>query len=131
VPAPHFIVVHCIDILPRGAPAIGQRVRTASAVARAGRNFRPEIVTGFGRHVAVSQITLAAAPFARTASGSCGNSLPFNLAANGNCTLSYTFGPNVFGPVSQPFSVTATGTGASGFTLQGNGIDRIFKNGFE
>lgn len=79
----------------------------------------------------VSQITLAAAPFNRTASGSCGNSLPFNIAANDNCTLSYSFSPPTYGPSSQPFTVTATGTGANGFTLKGNGTDIIFANGFQ
>jgi uncharacterized repeat protein (TIGR01451 family) len=100
----------------------------------AGTTSAADVVTlgndGLGT-LTVSQITLAAAPFNRTATGTCGNSLPFNLAANDNCTLSYTFGPNAFGPVSQPLTVTATGTGATGFTLEGNGIDRIFANGFD
>ena len=86
-----------------------------------------------GGALRISGITLAAPPFNRTAAGTCGNSLPFNIAASGGCTLSYTYSPPalLYGPANQSFTVTETGTGTTSFSLQGNSIDRIFVDGFE
>lgn len=81
----------------------------------------------------ISGLTLAAAPFARTAAGTCGNSLPKTLAPAESCTLSYTFTPSAGGSAMQTFTFTTDGVGDSGFTLTGSGQlpDPIFKDSFE
>ncbi len=86
-----------------------------------------------GGTLRISGITVALPPFTRTIAGTCGNTLPINIAASGGCTLSYTYSPPVlvYGPANQSFTVTETGTGTTSFSLKGNGIDRIFADGFE
>lgn len=81
----------------------------------------------------VSGLSVALAPFTRTAAGTCGNSLPFNIAVGTDCTLSYAFSPSVAGSASQGFTVNRNGTGATTFSLTGNGVlvDAVFANGFE
>ena len=88
--------------------------------------------TGAGS-LQVNSLTFAAAPFARTTDGTCGNSLPITLAAGASCTLTYTFAPTTAGVQSQAFTVSNNGTGGSGsFTLTGTGVgDRIFQDGFD
>ena len=85
------------------------------------------------RALKVTGITFALSPFSRTTTGSCGNSLPITIAASGGCTLSYTYAPPAlsYKPSNQSFTVTGTGTGATGFWLKGNAIDQIFASGFE
>jgi hypothetical protein len=81
----------------------------------------------------VTAITLANAPFVRTADGTCGNSLPITIAVAASCTLSYRFDPTAGGSANQSFTVTADSPGASSFELLGNGTlpPQIFANGFE
>lgn len=81
--------------------------------------------------MSIDTLTVAAAPFARTTSGTCGNSLPRTLAIGESCTLSYTFAPTAIGNASQVFTLQTTGGGDTGFTLTGTGVDTIFMNGFE
>lgn len=81
----------------------------------------------------VTSLTVADAPFARTADGSCGNSLPITIAAGANCTLSYRFTPTAGGSASQTLNLVADAPGASSFQLIGLGAlpPQIFANGFE
>ncbi|HEX3122023.1 MAG TPA: hypothetical protein VHQ21_01885 [Rhodanobacteraceae bacterium] len=85
-----------------------------------------------GGALKVTGITLAAAPFNRTVSGTCGNTLPITIAASGGCTLSYSYSPPflVYAAANQDFTVTETGTGTTAFSLKGNSVDRIFVDGF-
>jgi hypothetical protein len=81
----------------------------------------------------ITAITPDAAPFARTADGSCGG-LPIRLAAGASCTLTYRFQPTAVGPAQQAFTVTATAPGDTAFQLSGEGLpagDAIFADGFE
>ncbi len=69
----------------------------------------------------VSTITFAAAPF-NFISTTCGN-LPFSLAVNTSCTVTYSFSPTTLGPATQMFTVESNGvTSPDNFTLQGNGV---------
>lgn len=81
----------------------------------------------------VTAITVANAPFVRTADGTCGNSLPITIAVDASCTLSYRFEPTAGGSANQSFAVTANAPGDDGFELLGNGAlaPQIFADGFE
>lgn len=81
----------------------------------------------------VTGITVANAPFVRTTEGTCGNSLPFTIAVDASCTLSYRFEPATGGNANQVFTVTADAPGDNSFELRGNGAlpPQIFADGFE
>jgi uncharacterized repeat protein (TIGR01451 family) len=70
----------------------------------------------------VTELTAAAAPFARTATGTCAATLPITLAAGASCTLTYTFSPTATGAANQVLTVTSSGTGSGSITLAGNGV---------
>lgn len=84
--------------------------------------------------LSIDTLSTATPPFARTATGTCGNTLPRILLSSESCTLSYTFTPTATGPAMQSFQMTTDGVGDTGFTLTGTGtqaVDPIFKDGFE
>ena len=69
----------------------------------------------------VLTIAAASAPFA-VAGGSCGTT-PFNLAAGGDCTITYTFSPTVTGAATQSLAVTSDALSSpDSIDLSGNGI---------
>jgi uncharacterized repeat protein (TIGR01451 family) len=70
----------------------------------------------------VTELTAAAAPFARTATGTCASTLPITLGAGASCTLTYTYTPTATGAANQVLTVTSSGTGSGTITLGGTGI---------
>jgi hypothetical protein len=70
----------------------------------------------------VTALSAAAAPFARTATGSCPATLPITIAAGASCTLTYTYTPTAAGAASQNLTVTANAPGSGTIALSGNGI---------
>lgn len=74
----------------------------------------------------VTALNAAAAPFARTVTGTCAATLPITLAAGANCTLTYTFAPTATGPASQNLTVTANAPGSGAIALSGNGVSAEF-----
>lgn len=70
----------------------------------------------------VTTVTAAAAPFERTASGTCAATLPITLAAGANCTLSYRYSPTATGAASQTLTVMANAPGGGTIALSGNGV---------
>lgn len=61
----------------------------------------------------------ASAPFFN-AGGTCGN-VPFTIAANGSCTVSYAFFPLAAGVATQVITVTSSAPGSGTITLSGTG----------
>lgn len=70
----------------------------------------------------VTALTTAAAPFARTATGSCAATLPITLAAGASCTLTYSFAPTAVGAANQSLTVTANAPGSGTIALAGTGV---------
>lgn len=70
----------------------------------------------------VTTLTAAAAPFARTAGGSCPATLPITLAAGASCTLTYTFAPVAVGAANQNLTVAANAPGSGTLSLTGTGV---------
>jgi uncharacterized repeat protein (TIGR01451 family) len=68
----------------------------------------------------VTALDAATSPFARTVTGTCGNT-PIVIANGSSCTLTYTFTPTAAVAASQVINVTTTAPGAGGFTLSGTG----------
>ncbi|MFZ2235167.1 MAG: choice-of-anchor D domain-containing protein [Dokdonella sp.] len=68
----------------------------------------------------VTALTAPMLPFARTGTGTCGNT-PITIAAGGSCTLMYTFAPTLTGPFNQTLTVTADVPGGT-IMLSGTGI---------
>lgn len=83
--------------------------------------------------LSLDNISVALSPFARTGTGTCGNSLPRVLAVAESCTLSYTFAPTTGASSTQTFVVETDGGGDPGFELTGTGTltDAVFQDGFE
>jgi hypothetical protein len=70
----------------------------------------------------VTELTAAAAPFARTATGTCASTLPITLGAGASCTLTYTYAPVATGASNQTLTVTSSGTGSGTIALAGTGV---------
>lgn len=70
----------------------------------------------------VTELTAAAAPFARTGSGTCAAGLPITLAVGASCTLSYSFTPTAAGVANQTLTVTANAPGSGTIALSGTGV---------
>lgn len=79
-----------------------------------------------GLPLTVGALTVATAPFERTADGSCA-AIPFELAGGAHCSLGYRYTPTATGTQQQQLGIDAGPAGNSTLTLSGNAVAALLQ----